>query len=386
MVPGPSRAFGGVVTPPDERRTFYDTGYPTSTSTHPFRGPPRLTSHNAGESNVGRMRRTSPALRIPVSLGLGAWGAFITFFSLTAAPAHVAKDFSWPWRAARVLLDGHNPYDVIQATGPYPFNVGLFYPLPAALIALPFAPLRPPVAGALFFGLSAGLLAYGLTATREGWGRLPVFASAPFCMAAVLGQWSPLMTAAALLPALQFLLAAKPNLGITCWLYRPTVRGAIAAASLGVIGLLLVPTWPLDWKEALEAAPRYKGPILRGATGLVLLAGVVRWRRREGRLFLAMAALPQLSLFYDQLPLWLIPSTVWRSLALSALSWVAWAQWYPSRALDSSVAVAEPWVFSLIYLPALALLLLLPSREEPSGRPGGAPGDEGSGRADLPPA
>jgi hypothetical protein len=107
---------------------------------------------------------------------------------------------------------------------------------------------------------------------------------------------------------------------------------------------------------------------MRGATGLVLLLGAVRWRRREGRLFLAMSLVPQLSLFYDQLPLWLIPNTVWRSIALSALSWVAWSQWYPSRALTSSVAVAEPWVFWLLYVPALVLVILLPSREEePSG-------------------
>jgi hypothetical protein len=78
-----------------------------------------------------------------------------------------------------------------------------------------------------------------------------------------------------------------------------------------------------------------------------------------------MALVPQLSLFYDQLPLWFVPSTIWRSLALTALSWVAWFQWYPSRGLSSSVAVAKPWILALIYLPALIMLWLLPAREEP---------------------
>ena len=300
--------------------------------------------------------------RVAISLALGGWGAFITYFSLVVAPHHLAKDFSWPWRAARILLDGHNPYDAIQATGPYPFNVGLFYPLPAAVAALPFAPLPPAVAGTLFVGLSSSLLALGLTRTQEDFAKLPLFFSAPFCMAAILAQWAPLMTAAALLPALQFLAVTKPNIGLACWAYRPTVRGAVGAALFAGATLLLIPSWPLDWQEALQAAPRYKGPLFRGATGLILLLAVMKWRRREGRLFLAMAAVPQLSLFYDQLPLWLIPRSAWRSALLSAASWIAWWRWYPSRELSSSVAVAAPWVFWLIYIPALAILLVPASR------------------------
>ncbi len=297
-------------------------------------------------------------VRLPIALTLGAWGAFITYFSLIVAPNHLAKDFSWPWRGARALLEGHNPYHVVQATGPYPFNVGLFYPMPAVVAAVPFAPLGPAMAGALFFGISSALLGWGLTRAKSDLAKLPLFVSAPFCMAAVLAQWAPLMTAAAVLPALQFLTVAKPNIGAACWTYKPTIRGAVLAAAFALATLLLVPSWPFDWREALQAAPRYKGPLFRGLSGLILLAGAVAWKRREGRLFLAMAVVPQLSLFYDQLPLWLIPQTVWRSLLLSVLSWVAWWQWYPSRALTSSVAVAAPWVFWLIYIPALLILIM----------------------------
>jgi hypothetical protein len=307
--------------------------------------------------------RLAVTTRVVISAALAGWGAFITYFSLIVAPQHLAKDFTWPWRAARVLLEGNNPYTVMQATGPYPFNVGLFYPLTAAIATTPFAPFSPAVAGTLFFALSAGLLAFGLTATRDGLVRLPMFASAPFCMAAVLCQWAPLITAAALLPALQFLCTAKPNLGLVAWIYRPSVKGAIAAAAFILVSIILMPHWPFDWRQALTAAPRYKGPVFRGLVGLILLAGALRWRRREGRLFLAMALTPQLSLFYDQLPLWLVPNTVWRTVALSAVSWIAWWQWYPSRALKESVAIAEPWVFWLVYVPALVLLLLLPPRE-----------------------
>jgi hypothetical protein len=335
----------------------------------------------AEHTHLTRDRSIDVSSRVFVSLALGGWGAFITYFSLIVAPNHLAKDFSWPWRAARILLDGHNPYDAIQATGPYPFNVGLFYPLPAAVAALPFAPLPPAIAGMLFFGLSSALLAFGLSRTPDDLAKLPLFFSAPFCMAAVLAQWAPLMTAAAVLPALQFLAITKPNIGLACWTYRPTVRGAVAAALFAGATLLLVPSWPLDWREALQAAPRYKGPLFRGATGLILLLAVLKWRRPEGRLFLAMAAVPQLSLFYDQLPLWLIPKTVWRSALVSAASWIAWWQWYPSRELSSSVAVAAPWVFWLIYVPALAMLLLPPSRlpwRRPHGSVSNAAGPGGA--------
>jgi len=308
--------------------------------------------------------------RILISAALAAWGGFIAWFALSAAPQHLAKDFTWPWRAARVLLDGNDPYRVMQATGAYPFNTPLLYPLPAAIVAVPFALLAPAVAGTLFVALGSGLLAFGLTSNKDAIAKLPLFASAPFCMAAVLAQWAPLIAAAALLPALQFLMPAKPNLGLACWLWKPSWRGLLGGAALVLLCFLLNPGWLDEWRAALATAPRYRGPAL-SLGGAFLLFGLLKWRSREGRTFIAMALVPQLTLFYDQLPLWLIPSTVWRSVGLSALSWVAFAQWYPHRTDVSSVAAARPWIIWLIYAPAL-LLVFVPrkwrrgSRVEPS--------------------
>src|SRR5688572_15015897 len=104
---------------------------------------------------------------------LGGWGAFIAYFSMVSHPQHVAKDFSYPWRAARALLAGENPYEVIKAVGEYPFNSGLLYPLPAALVAAPFSQLRPEIAGALFVGLSSALLGWAIL--RDCPYRLPIF-------------------------------------------------------------------------------------------------------------------------------------------------------------------------------------------------------------------
>ena len=68
-----------------------------------------------------------------------------------------AGDFGWAIHAAQRLLAGQNPYDT-------PLEQ---YPLTAAVFALPFVALRPEVAGALFYGISSALLAFGLT--RHGY-------------------------------------------------------------------------------------------------------------------------------------------------------------------------------------------------------------------------
>jgi hypothetical protein len=291
---------------------------------------------------------------------LGGWGAFIAYFAMATHPQHVAKDFSYPWRAARALLQGHNPYDVIRAVGEYPFNAELFYPLPAAIVAAPVALLRPEIAGAIFIGLSSALLGWALL--RDCPWRLPLFLSAPFAQAAILGQWSPLLTAAALMPTLQFLAAAKPTVGLAAWLYRPSIRGVVGGIILVAVAFIIVPGWLSDWRTAMPDTAKYRGPATT-LMGSFLLLGLLRWRRREGRLFVAMALMPQLPVFYDALILWLIPSTVWRSLALSAASWVGYLAWYPSHASPAQNEIAFPWLVFTVYAPALLLLLLLPSRE-----------------------
>lgn len=300
--------------------------------------------------------------RLLFALLLGGWGAFIAYFTMASHPQHLAKDFSYPWRAARALLAGQNPYHAIQAVGAYPFNARLFYPLPAALVATPFAPLRPEIAGALFMGISCALL--GWAVLRDCPHRLPLFISAPFVQAAILGQWSPILTAAALMPTLQFLAAAKPTVGLAAWLYRPSWRGIIGGLVLVALAFLVLPSWLGDWRAASAGTARYRGPATT-LMGAFLLLGLLRWRRREGRLFIVLSLVPQLPVFYDELPLWLIPSRLWGSLALTATSWVGYLAWYPHSASSAQNEIAFPWMVFTVYAPALVLLLLLPAREEP---------------------
>lgn len=300
--------------------------------------------------------------RVIVALFLGGLGGLIAYFSMLSHPQHLAKDLSYPWRAARALLDGFDPYQVIQAVGPYPFNAPLFYPLPAAVTIMPLAPLRPEIAGGLFIFISSALLAYGLL--RQSPHRLWVFASAPFVHAAILGQWSPLLTAAALIPALQFAAAAKPTVGLVAWLYRPSLIGIGGGLLLLAISLVLLPTWPREWLEAVATTGKYRGPATT-LLGCFLLLGLLRWRRKEARLLVSLALVPQLPVFYDTLPLWLVPNTWVRSFLLSALSWVGYLMWYPYRASPHQNELAIPLALAFIWAPALILLLLLPSRESP---------------------
>ena len=318
----------------------------------------------AGTAPGGLTKNPSAGDRAIVAAVLGGWGAFIAYFTMSSHPQHLAKDFSFPWRAARALLAGENPYEVIRAVGEYPFNSGLLYPLPAALVASPFSYLRPEIAGAAFVGLSCALLGWAIL--RDCPHRLPLFLSAPFVQAAILGQWSPLLTAAALMPTLQFLAAAKPTVGLAAWIYQPSRRGIIGGLILVAVAFLVLPGWLGDWRAVVGSTNKYRGPATT-LMGSFLLLGFLRWRRREGRLFIAMSLIPQLPVFYDSLILWLIPSTVWRSLALSAASWVGYLAWYPHHTSPQQNEIAFPWLVFTIYLPALVLLLLLPAREQGPG-------------------
>lgn len=290
--------------------------------------------------------------RVTVALVIGTAAGALSYAFL-ARPGF-SSDFFHVWAAARTLLDGGNPYKLIP---PGPLNPGAapsLYPLPALIVVAPLAYFDLAVAGALFIGISSVLLAYLLT--RDGYHRLPLFMSAPFLMALSLGQWSPLLVAAALEPNLGFALAAKPNLGVAAWAYRPTVRSIIVSLTLTLVSLAVLPTWPIDWLTSISGRPEKFVPIVT-AFGPILALGLIRWRTRDGRLFLALACVPQALFFYDQLLLWLLPRTLRQSLVLSLCSFGVLLTWYHRITPDDYyVQMAVPYALAL-YLPALALLL-----------------------------
>jgi hypothetical protein len=271
-------------------------------------------------------------------------------------------DYFFVWSAARSLLDGKNPYHVI-ATGPEnPGNDVFLYPLPALLLIAPIAWLPLATSGGLFLGLSSAVLAW--TLLRNAPHRLPIFMGAPFLMAISLGQWSPLITAAALESNLGFVFTAKPNLGVAAWLYRPNVRAVLGGALILVLSLAILPSWPFDWYHNISSRPEKFSPI-RNVAGPLLLVAAFRWRRPEARLFLAMACVPQALFFYDQLILGLIPRTFRQALISSLASFALLLTWFHRLGPgDYYVQKAIPYAMGL-YFVALAIVLLPEPKPEP---------------------
>lgn len=297
----------------------------------------------------------SPRARVVVSLAIGIASAAFAFF--LHGRRGFWPDFVFPWQAARLLLGGRDPYVALHGNLPEPFETPLLYPLPTVLAAVPFARLPLAVAGAVLMGLSSALLAF--ITTRGGWYRLWMFASAPLVMAVNLGQWSPLVTVAALEPALGALVTLKPNIGLAAFAYRPSLKMVVGAAVVLLLSVLVLPHWPIEWLRAVRSLPGHPAPILSvHGVGLVLVLAALRWRTPEGRLLLVAACIPQLLFFSDQLLLLLVARTRRELLALTALSQVAFVAWFTMQGRsDQYVLAAAPFVLTLLYFPALVLVL-----------------------------
>jgi hypothetical protein len=298
--------------------------------------------------------------RLAAAMLIGWIGGCVAFVQFRVRNC-LACDFTFSWRAARHLLAGENPYQHITPTGPYPWDGQYSYPLTAALVAVPFSALPPELAGALFFGFSSGLLGYALL--KEGWCKLPLFLSAPYWVAAATGQWSPLITAATLLPWLQALALVKPNLGAAALFYKPNLKALVASAVLILVSVWIMPNWPVEWWQKLgdrQANAQYHIQFLAAfPTGIPLLAAVLYLRKPKGRLMLALAFIPQKIWFYDQLQLWLIPRGLRQSLVLTGLSWLAYGSWYLLTLdipLSSPAKQPDFYINLFCYLPALAML------------------------------
>ena len=308
----------------------------------------------------------SRAARALAALGIGLLVALWSHHHLVVSRS-LGEDFTWPWRAARALLSGLDPYAVIRPVGPFPFDAYFKYPLPAALVAIPFASLPAEAAGALFIGLSVALLAWALT--RESWERLPILLSGCVASAVKSAQWSPLLAAALLLsPWAVGLGVLKPNLGVPMFLARPSWRAVAAGAGLLALSLVVQPTWPVEWLRVLRTGleAHYMSPAAGGpgllALGPLLLLGLLRWRRPEARLLVALACVPQVPTFYDQLFLLLIPRTFRESATTALLSAVAYMYLFSRPSLTHERTAT--WILLTVYGPALLLVLRRPNEGE----------------------
>jgi len=276
------------------------------------------------------------------------------------------SDFGQVWFGAVALLHGGNPYHLIGPGLTYHLDFPLFYPLTASVAVLPLAFLSESAATFVFVWISSALLAYAVT--QDGWHRLPMFLSSAFIVAVRRGQWSPLLTSAWFLPWMGWILAAKPNIGIAMFASAVSARmlrvAIIWGVTLVLIGLVFVPTWPVDWLTQLSEARHTAAPVAQRG-GFVILLALLRWRRPEARLLVALACVPHSMYWYDILPLMVIPATFRESLAFALVSTTGLAleQVLLARGTDDLTLFRDfnAVMIAVAYLPATIMILRRPN-------------------------
>jgi hypothetical protein len=260
-------------------------------------------------------------------------------------------------RMARDLREGRDPY-----SNPV-WEDYVSYPLPAAFVAMPLSFLRDPLSSGVFMGISAALLAWLILAYGKPW-QLAFFLSWPFVYAVFFAQWTPLLTCLWFSPLFVALVLVKPQIALPMLLTeKPDWRGIALAVLLGVLSLVIYPTWPLVW---LKQTAGYKGavpPIFSLPLGPILLLALLRWRTRRAWLLFLLALMPQ-RVVYDQLPL-LLMATTWRQLALLVgASWLTLPALLHFGGWNSLPGGWQTWILATLYVPALLVVL---RAEEKSG-------------------
>jgi hypothetical protein len=292
-----------------------------------------------------------------IALGLGLFAATAAWIA-SHRPGFGVPDFHTWWLAARAVVDGENPYTVVPAAIGAEFQ--FFNPLPAAILAIPFALFRPDVGLALFSGVSASVLAY--VVTRRSYDPLVMFLSASFAHTAVMGQWSMLLTAILFVPALSFVGAVKPNIGLAIVAALASWRAAATMVAFAAATLVVRPTWPAEWLSAIDASTWHFSPLTIPGGALLLLA-LLRWRRPEARLMAALTVLPQSPFVYEAMPLFLVPRSRPEFYALVIGSDIALGVYIYFRGtpIPEFLRLSGLAVVVCMYVPALVMVLRRPN-------------------------
>ena len=295
--------------------------------------------------------------RTILACGAAIWGASIAVF---AAQFPGASDIAQIWAAARGLLEGQNPYDVVGPGQAYDWPYPLLYPFTAVLVGVPFSLLPVWLANTIFTAAGAGLLAWGLTKEQLHDPRLLVFVSMPFVDAGLQSQWSPLLVGAALVSPFGWLMACKPTIGLPLILWRPTWTSVLSSGAFVLFSLAIWPTWPLTWLDTLSMAPHIRPPVLQ-PWGWLLLTPLVFWRYPQARFVALVACLPQSPLMYEAVLMFLVVRTWGEAAVLWVTTLVAW-RYYTSQVTNPSdvytvLPALAPSMLWGAYLPAAAIVM-----------------------------
>jgi hypothetical protein len=290
--------------------------------------------------------------------------AIVTFVLVWVghAPPEVRSDWDFYYLGARGIIHGMNPYRAVEAAVQRgEVKLPLFYPATAPLLLAPLGALPSRFGVSLFS--AGGMFALALSA-RERW-QWGLLASAPAMNAVLLGQWSPLLVAGIGLPALAISWAAKPTVGLALFAGWPSRTALLSGLALTLLALVLFPSWPWDWRAAVAGSPNYLAPIQRPG-GFLLLLGLLRWRAPEGRLLGVLALVPHTTALHDMLAPLLAARTGRELVVLVVLGYLFAVLAYSFTphgpdVVPQMLAAQWPVALSLVYIPALVLVLRRPN-------------------------
>jgi hypothetical protein len=351
--------------PPTERVPAAATPASAAAPPPPGAATPAPSTSAPSTSAPSTPRPPSRRRRALVALAVGVLSALYVVVRLAVRRGAAASDVDQIWASSQALLRHLDPYS-LAVIGPgsrfYDYPFPFFYPFTATVAGLLLTPLPMAAAGPAFALASGATLAWVLT--RDGFDRLPVLLSGAYLGTLLSVQLSPLMTAAALVPALGWALAIKPNIGLAMWSYRASLRSAAFALLLVVVSLAVRPDWVPAWLASVHRSQHFRAPVQHAGGFLVLLA-LLRWRRPEARLLVALACVPHTTLAYETLPLALVPRSRVEAMVYAVLTWpVLLGQlWLSNQARGFAVQtdITGDLALALVYLPCVIMVLRRPN-------------------------
>ena len=261
------------------------------------------------------------------------YAAWVASSASVESPAF-RPDVDQLWFAARAILDSQNPYDLIGPGREFNYDWSLYYPLPAVLLLVPFAPFDIDVARIAISSVPSALLAFAIARTDPR--GLVIFISRAFYWNAWYAQWTPLLMLIWWSPALAFLAVCKPTLGIA--MMAGPLRGfaklkaaIVASIALLTISFLVEPGWVSQWLSATRSADHIR-PWITVPFGWLLLLSALRWNSWQGRFLLVFSLIPQTTHLLAVLPLILLPRTFLQKLMIALLTF-----------LTPAIVVREPF-------------------------------------------
>jgi hypothetical protein len=322
--------------------------------------------HSRGSGVIVRKASRSVSLTVAALVAVVGAVYVLVGYHLNAGQQ---SDFDQIWYGARALRNGLNPYAEIgpNAAG-FPAPFPLFYPLTALLPPILVSWFDVAIARAVFSAASAFAFTYLLL--RTGTHRWPGLLSASFVYSLSLVQYSPLLACAFITPVYGWVTVCKPNVGVAVlagarsnrWL-AISLGGAIL---LVIASLILLPSWPRDWLEAVRLGKHFRPFILRPG-GVLMLLALLRWRRPEARWMAVLSVMPGTPGLCEALVLFTVTRSRRESILLALGTYAALFATYPStqfETFEAFIARGALATLAFVYLPGLIAILRRPNEGE----------------------